>query len=374
MLFDFLLNAQIMLALARQDPEPVIGALRDTPKLPDWSQWATFLRDHDEVDLSRLTADQRQEVFAAFGPQENMRLYGRGIRLRLAPMLGGDQRRIRLAYSLQFTLRGTPVIRYGEEIGMGDDLSLPDRESIRTPMQWSPLPNAGLSAAAADRLVQPVVADGEFGYEKVNVRAQRNDPDSLLSWFERMMRTLRECPEINTGTCTHVNVPTPPGLLVHRADDTTGTMLFLHNLGEHDATVDVSSLDDMAIRPPRCSPIVTTATSTWLSPRSAVTATAGSACAGNCPCSAGSAISPMAGTACAGFRIALRHGGMGQFACRWRSASGMEAQERKDHTCVAANDTPRAVAFSLQLRRAHQQLRDELARIREAPGRGRARG
>src|ERR1700735_4547857 len=149
----------------------------------------------------------------------------------------------------QFTLRGTPVIRYGEEIGMGDDLSLPDRESIRTPMQWSPLPNAGFSAAAADQLVHPVVADGTFGYEKVNVRVQRNDPDSLLSWFERMMRTLCECPEINTGTCTHVDVPTPPGLLVHRADDTTGTMLFLHNLGDHDATVDVSSIDDIANSP-----------------------------------------------------------------------------------------------------------------------------
>src|SRR5580692_8109310 len=216
MLFDFLLNAQIMLALARQDPEPVIDALRDTPALPDWSQWATFVRNHDEVDLSRLSADQR---------------------------------RIRLAYSLQFTLRGTPVIRYGEEIGMGDDLSLPDRESIRTPMQWSSLPNAGFSAAAADRLVQPVVADGTFGYEKINVRAQRNDPDSLLSWFERMMRTLRECPEINTGTCAHVDVPTPPGLLVHRADDTTGTMLFLHNLGDQEVIVDVSGVDDIAMSP-----------------------------------------------------------------------------------------------------------------------------
>jgi len=132
---------------------------------------------------------------------------------------------------------------------MGDDLSLPDRESIRTPMQWSSLPNAGFSAAAAGRLVLPVVAGGTFGYEKVNVRSQRNDPASLLSWFERMMRTLRECPEINTGSCTHVDVPTPPGLLVHRADDTTGTMLFLHNLSDQDATVDVSSLDDAAESP-----------------------------------------------------------------------------------------------------------------------------
>jgi maltose alpha-D-glucosyltransferase/alpha-amylase len=249
MLFDFLLNAQIMLALARQDPEPVIGALRATPALPPGSQWATFLRNHDEVDLSRLTADQRQEVFDVFGPQEDMQLYGRGIRRRLAPMLGGDQRRIRLAYSLQFALRGTPVIRYGEEIGMGDDLSLPDREAIRTPMQWSPRPNAGFSAAAPDRLVQPVVADGMFGYEQVNVRGQRNDPGSLLSWFELMMRTLRECPEVNAGFCANADVRTPPGILAHRADDASGTILFLHNLRDQDATVDVSSLGDIAEAP-----------------------------------------------------------------------------------------------------------------------------
>ena len=154
-------------------------------------------------------------------------------------------------------------------------------------MQWSSLPNGGFSAAAADRLVQPVVDDGTFGYEKVDVRAQRNDPGSLLSWFERMMRTLRECPEINTGSCTHVDVATPAGLvLVHRADDTTGTMLFLHNLGHQDVTVDVSSLGDIAeVRRPRCSPIATTATSSWLRSRSAATATAGFACGGNCPCS-----------------------------------------------------------------------------------------
>jgi maltose alpha-D-glucosyltransferase/alpha-amylase len=116
-------------------------------------------------------------------------------------------------------------------------------------MQWSSLPNAGFSTATANQLFMPVVADGTFGYETVNVRAQRNDPGSLLSWFERMMRTLHECPEINTGSCTHVDVPTPPGLLVHRADDTTGTMLFLHNLGDQEATVDLSGLDDISESP-----------------------------------------------------------------------------------------------------------------------------
>jgi maltose alpha-D-glucosyltransferase/alpha-amylase len=242
MLFDFMLNGQLILALARQNPEPIVQALRETPKLPDGGQWATFLRNHDEIDLSRLTADQRNHVFAEFGPDENMQLYGRGIRRRLAPMLGGDRRRLELAYSLQFTLRGTPVLRYGEEIGMGDDLSLEGRDAIRTPMQWSLLENAGFSTAPAQELIRPVVTDGEYGFETVNVTRQRQDPQSLLSWFERMIRTVKEAPEVGAGSCTHVDVPVPEGVLVHRADDATGTMLFLHNLCTNDAVVDLSSV------------------------------------------------------------------------------------------------------------------------------------
>jgi maltose alpha-D-glucosyltransferase / alpha-amylase len=242
MLFDFMLNGRLMLALARRDPEPIIDALQDTPKLPPGGQWATFLRNHDEVDLSRLTATQRAEVFEQFGPDENMQLYGRGIRRRLAPMLGNDRAHIELAYSLQFSLRGTPVLRYGEEIGMGDDLSLKGRDSIRTPMQWSLTANGGFSTAPAERLVRPVVSSGDFGYENVNVTKQRHDASSLLSWFERMIRTLREAPEVGSGTCTHVDVPAPRGVLVHRADDDTGTMVFVHNLSDEPGTVDLSSL------------------------------------------------------------------------------------------------------------------------------------
>ncbi len=249
MLFDFMLNAKMVLALAREDPEPIIDGLRDTPTLPAGGQWATFLRNHDEIDLSRLTAEQRADVFAKFGPDENMQLYGRGIRRRLAPMLGNDRRRLELAYALQFSLRGTPVLRYGEEIGMGDDLALEGRDAIRTPMQWNGLPNAGFSTAAADQLVRPVVTDGDFGYERVNVTLQRHDPSSLLSWFERMIRTLREAPEIGAGTCMYVDVPAPKGLLVHRADSHTGTMLFLHNLGKDDVTVDLSSVEDESEQP-----------------------------------------------------------------------------------------------------------------------------
>src|SRR6185436_21131577 len=115
---------------------------------PATAQWGMFLRNHDELDLGRLTEKQRQRVFDEFGPDKDMQLYDRGIRRRLAPMLGGDQRRIELAYALQCTLPGTPVLRYGEEIGMGDDLSLPERDAIRTPMQWSAQANAAFSDAA----------------------------------------------------------------------------------------------------------------------------------------------------------------------------------------------------------------------------------
>jgi maltose alpha-D-glucosyltransferase/alpha-amylase len=240
MLFDFILNGQLMLALARQVPEPVVEALRATPKVPPGGQWATFLRNHDEIDLSRLTAEQRAEVFAAFGPEPEMHLYERGIRRRLAPMLGGDRRRLEMAYSLQFTLRGTPVLRYGEEIGMGEDLSLPGRQAIRTPMQWSRQRHGGFTRA--DEPVRPVVSGGEYGYERVNVADQRQDAGSLLAWFERMIRTLRESPEVGAGSCTHIDKQLAPGVLAHRADGASGTMLFLHNLGTEPARVDLGEL------------------------------------------------------------------------------------------------------------------------------------
>ena len=242
MLFNFLLNQRLFLAMARNDATPIVSALEAAPAIPDSCQWATFLRNHDEIDLGRLSDKERADCFAAFGPEETMQLYGRGIRRRLAPMLGNDRRRIELAYSLQFTLPGTPVLRYGEEIGMGDDLSQQGRNAIRTPMQWSSLPNGGFSAAAPADLVRPVVSDPEYGYEKVNVTVQRHDPASLLSWFERMIRTLREAPEVGSGTCKHVDVPVPPGVLVHRADDRTGTMVFIHNLGADDGVVDLGTL------------------------------------------------------------------------------------------------------------------------------------
>jgi maltose alpha-D-glucosyltransferase/alpha-amylase len=246
MLFDFLLNGRIALALARGDAEPIIDGLKDTPRLPDGGQWATFLRNHDEIDLSRLTTNQREDTLAAFGPEPRMRLYGRGIRRRLAPMLGNDRAHLELAYSLQFTLRGTPVLRYGDEIGMGEDLKLPGRNAIRTPMQWTDEPNGGFSTAPRKQLCRPAISGGDFGFETVNVQAQRHDPDSLLNWFERMIRALRECPEIGAGHCTPIDVDLPPGVLAHRADGPAGVTAFLHNLTDQPSTVDFSSLAEEA--------------------------------------------------------------------------------------------------------------------------------
>jgi maltose alpha-D-glucosyltransferase / alpha-amylase len=238
MVFAFRLNQSIMLALAREDASPIAATLRELPDLPRHAQWATFLRNHDEVDLGRLSEAERQDVFDAFGPDPEMQLYHRGIRRRLAPMLGPDQRRLRMAYSLQLTMPGTPVVRYGDEIGMGENLELPEREAIRTPMQWDDTMNAGFSRAPADRLPVPVIDSGRYGYQRVNVTDQRRDPNSLLAWFERILHTLRECEEVGTGE--HEVIDTgPPHVLVHRASGLSGSMLFLHNLADRPCEVKI---------------------------------------------------------------------------------------------------------------------------------------
>jgi len=243
MMFNFAENQRIFLALARGLATPVITAIESSPTLPASCSWATFLRNHDEIDLSGLRESERADAFAAFGPDPEMQLYDRGIRRRLAPMLGNDRRRIELAYVLQFSLPGTPVIRYGEEIGMGDDLSLEQRDSIRTPMQWADAPQGGFTTA--DESVRPVIAKGEYGYPAVNVRDQLKDPDSLLSWFSRMMRVLRDCPEFGTGG-RRVLDTRDERVLALRYDGAGGSVLAAINLGTDPATVDLAGQVDVA--------------------------------------------------------------------------------------------------------------------------------
>ncbi|HEU0167860.1 MAG TPA: alpha-amylase family protein [Chloroflexota bacterium] len=197
MLFNFQANQHLFYALATEDCRTLAEALESTKPRPETAQWAHFLRNNDELDLGRLVEEQRQKVMAAFAPEEDMRLYGRGIRRRLPPMLGGDRARIELAYSLMFTLPGTPVLRYGDEIGMGDNLELKERDCGRTPMQWSDHENAGFSIAR--KVFRPVIEDGPFGCKRVNMAGQRRNPDSLLNWMERIIRMYKECPEFAWG-------------------------------------------------------------------------------------------------------------------------------------------------------------------------------
>jgi maltose alpha-D-glucosyltransferase/alpha-amylase len=211
MLFNFFVNQHLFYALASADARPLARALRTTRAVPPSAQWGQFLRNHDELDLGRLTEAQRQQVFARFGPEPAMQLYGRGIRRRLAPMLG-NRPQLELAYSLLFTLPGTPVMRYGDEIGMGDDLTLPERTAVRTPMQWSAEPQAGFSTA--EQLVVPVITQGVYAYAQVNVEAQRRDPQSLLNWTERLIRLHKECPEFGWGRWQVLRTNSPHVLAV----------------------------------------------------------------------------------------------------------------------------------------------------------------
>jgi maltose alpha-D-glucosyltransferase / alpha-amylase len=226
MMFNFQVNQHLFYALASADTRPLIKAMKATKKRPATAQWGLFLRNHDELDLGRLTEEQRQAVFNAFGAEKSMQLYDRGIRRRLAPMLGGDRRRIELAYSLLFTLPGTPVIRYGDELGMGDDLALKERACARTPMQWSDEPHGGFTKH--EKPVCPVISGGPYGYEHVNAAIQRRYPESLLNWTERIVRMRKEVPEIGWGDFAVLSTRNP-AVLVMRYDWRNNSALFVHN-------------------------------------------------------------------------------------------------------------------------------------------------
>jgi maltose alpha-D-glucosyltransferase / alpha-amylase len=227
MMFNFQVNQHLFYALAASDCRSLVQALKATKPRPATAQWGLFLRNHDELDLGRLTEEQRQRVFECFGPEKEMQLYDRGIRRRLAPMLNGDRRRIELAYSLMFTLPGTPVVRYGDEIGMGDDLKLPERNCARTPMQWSTEPHAGFTKAR--RPILPVINDGPYGYQHVNAAKQRRDPNSLLNWTERIIRMRKEVPEVGWGDFEVLSTRNPAVLAI-RYDWRNNSVLFVHNL------------------------------------------------------------------------------------------------------------------------------------------------
>jgi len=248
-IFNFPLNQKLFLALARADATPVAEFLRELPAIPAIAQWATFLRNHDEIDLGRLEDEEREEVFAAFGPDKSMQLYERGLRRRLAPMLGGDERRLAMAFSLMLALPGTPVIWYGDEIGMGEDLELPERHPVRTPMQWRAEANGGFSTAAPDACVRPAVSEGPFAFAHVNAERQHLDEGSLLNQVRRLVRARRDAQEIGWAEAETVDVG-DPAILALRARWRGGDVLTLHNLADRPAIATLpDDIDADAARP-----------------------------------------------------------------------------------------------------------------------------
>ena len=230
MQFDFIAMQSLYLSLARRDPAPLIRALTSRPALGTEVQWANFLRNHDELTLDKLSESERQEVFDAFAPDESQRVFGRGITRRLPPMLEGDPRRIRMAYSLLFTLPGTPVLFYGEEIGMGENVDIPGRQAVRTPMQWSTDRNGGFSDAAPSRLVAGPPSDG-YAPQHVNAAAQLEDRGSMLHFVRDLISRYRVSPELGWGVFAVIEQPVP-ALLVHSLSADVGRVIALHNFAE----------------------------------------------------------------------------------------------------------------------------------------------
>ena len=247
LLYNFLLNNFLFLAFATGRAEPLQRCLRLLPAIPEDAQWMNFLRNLDELDLERLSEEERDMVYQSFAPDRDMRIFGRGIRRRLAPMLG-DRRRLESAFSLLFSLPGTPLIVYGDELGMGEDLSLDGRQAVRTPMQWSNGRQAGFSTASAQALPLPVVTTGPFGYRDVNVADQTTDPDSFLNWTKELIKLRRQCPEWGWGICH----PIPSGELAvfaHGVEWKGRRLIAVHNLSDKAGMVRLEREPDCRLIP-----------------------------------------------------------------------------------------------------------------------------
>ncbi|NJD27953.1 MAG: maltose alpha-D-glucosyltransferase [Chloroflexi bacterium] len=245
MAFHFPIMPRLFMALRMEDRFPVIDILDQTPAIPDNAQWALFLRNHDELTLEMVTDEERDYMYRVYAadPQARINL---GIRRRLAPLLGHDRRRIELLNALLLSLPGTPVVYYGDEIGMGDNVYLGDRNGVRTPMQWSPDRNAGFSDANRQRLYLPVITDPEYHYEAVNVAAQQENPHSLLWWMKRLIALRKRHPAFGRGSIEFVQPDNRRVLaFVRRHGDET--LLVVANLARYAqwARLDLSAFEGL---------------------------------------------------------------------------------------------------------------------------------
>jgi maltose alpha-D-glucosyltransferase / alpha-amylase len=230
MAFHFPVMPRIFMAAARADGAPIVEILSKTPPIPENCQWCTFLRNHDELTLEMVSPQERQWMWQQYAPDARMRL-NLGLRRRLAPLMEGDPRRIALLHSILFSLPGSPILYYGDEIGMGDNIWLDDRNGLRTPMQWDDGPNAGFAGrdVPAERLYNRPIDDARFGYRVVNVAAQRARPESLWNRLRRMMAVRKAHPAFSRGDYRFLEPHPGPMLAVVRTGQTE-TLLALHNL------------------------------------------------------------------------------------------------------------------------------------------------
>jgi len=230
MAFHFPLMPRIYMSMQRADLTPIKWVLEQTPAIPDDCQWCTFLRNHDELTLEMVTPEEREYMWQTFAPLPRMRL-NQGVRRRLAALFDGDRRRIELLYSILFTLPGSPILYYGDEIGMGDNIWLDDRDGVRTPMQWDTRPNSGFSCGdiPPKRLYAPLIDDERFGYRNVNVASQRADQGSFWHTLRRMIAVRKRQHALGRGGCEFLPVVNLAVLALVR---TSGgeTILALHNL------------------------------------------------------------------------------------------------------------------------------------------------
>jgi maltose alpha-D-glucosyltransferase / alpha-amylase len=226
--FLFPLVPHLFLSLCREEGGPLADALAQLPPIPPACQWAPFLRNHDELTLSRITEEERADLFLTYAPAPSMRLNS-GIRRRLAPMLNNDRRKLALAHSILLSLPGSPVLYYGDEIGMGDNVALPDRYGLRTPMQWGGDRNAGFSRATAERLYLPVIDDSVYGYTTVNVEAQLREESSPLRTVRALIAVRKSHPVFARGSVAVLPLPNPR-ILAYLREDAAGEVLVLHNL------------------------------------------------------------------------------------------------------------------------------------------------
>ncbi len=198
MAYHFPLMPRMYMAIAEQDRHPIVEIMQQTPDIPDTCQWAIFLRNHDELTLEMVTSKERDYMYRMYAADPRARI-NLGIRRRLAPLMENDLDRIKLMNSLLLSMPGSPIIYYGDEIGMGDNIFLGDRNGVRTPMQWTPDRNAGFSRADPQRLYLPPIMDPVYGYEAVNVEAQTREPSSLLNWMKRMLAVRKQSQAFGRG-------------------------------------------------------------------------------------------------------------------------------------------------------------------------------